>query len=630
MNLRKFILCFCISYFSLITGSALGLEPGKIELKGQEYEGAIVRITGEEAISELYRFEVEVVGVALRGNIENNIESEISFILPGGRFIHGKVQEINVLRQSSQGIHYKFVIGPKIFNAGLNKRFRSFQNIKTSDIFNQIVQESNQRFQSHSSPFTYTTVLQFGESDLNLIQRLFEDEGAYFYFVHSEKETTMVTKGPGSAVPAINGSLNASGRGANLLDFTFRIAKFPTIVKFENFGYTSESMKVEAKVKDENKISEYGVIEYESYNENYLEVEQGSLAANIQLQRFIAEANQVTGSSTLGYLTPGYSVMLTGYPVTEANQSYLITRVKHQYEQGGQYVNEFNALPTDIAYSPPLTAYRPSASYAYGRVVGLDAEEYILGQVRVALSGNLTLWVPMVQSNNNSMWLPKVDDTVLIGFINQDPNRPIVIGSTYDSRNPPPLTFPDSTKIRRLSAAENSLILNPIQNPILDPILVNPDSTIMTNEVIFNDTEEAELLRISAAKDMEIRTENDKIENIANDKRSVVGGNQVTQVQNDMKVNIIGNRELQTRNDQEIVLENKIIKIGLDQSTQVRNLNVQVSGNQNTTINGQSSVKASTLVIEGQNQIVLKVGDQQLVITRNGISLPQQISKPRN
>lgn len=80
--------------------------------------------------------------------------------------------------------------------------------------------------------------------------------------------------------------------------------------------------------------------------------------------------------------------------------------------------------------------------------------------VRMRQSGVELQHVPVVVSRLGISVLPKVDDLVLVVFINDDLNAPIVVGSVYDETVSPPVgkaaevvympTDPDDSSIRRL------------------------------------------------------------------------------------------------------------------------------------------------------------------------------------
>lgn len=72
--------------------------------------------------------------------------------------------------------------------------------------------------------------------------------------------------------------------------------------------------------------------------------------------------------------------------------------------------------------------------------------------------------LPMMQDDTNGVWarlatfyatkekgnffIPEIDDEVVLGFLNNDPNYPLILGSLYSSENPPPydLTAENYTK----------------------------------------------------------------------------------------------------------------------------------------------------------------------------------------
>src|SRR5690606_38323017 len=49
---------------------------------------------------------------------------------------------------------------------------------------------------------------------------------------------------------------------------------------------------------------------------------------------------------------------------------------------------------------------------------------------------------PAAGGGASMMFIPEVDDEVLVSFIDGDPDQPIIVGSVYNANNPPPVPLP--------------------------------------------------------------------------------------------------------------------------------------------------------------------------------------------
>jgi len=82
--------------------------------------------------------------------------------------------------------------------------------------------------------------------------------------------------------------------------------------------------------------------------------------------------------------------------------------------------------------------------------------------------------LPMMQDDKNGIWarlasfyatnkkgsffIPEVNDDVVLGFLNSDPNYPIILGSLYSSENPPPYELSDENSTKALVTKEGCKI----------------------------------------------------------------------------------------------------------------------------------------------------------------------------
>lgn len=99
--------------------------------------------------------------------------------------------------------------------------------------------------------------------------------------------------------------------------------------------------------------------------------------------------------------------------------------------------------------SPPDTSLRATQS-CHLAVVTSVADPQNLARVRVRLitvdgDGQAEIWarvaVPFAGASRGALFIPDVDDEVLVTFVAGDPRFPIVIGGLWNGGAPPPETF---------------------------------------------------------------------------------------------------------------------------------------------------------------------------------------------
>jgi Rhs element Vgr protein len=129
----------------------------------------------------------------------------------------------------------------------------------------------------------------------------------------------------------------------------------------------------------------------------------------------------------------------------------LASAVEHHIEDGdwsttvhfGRAAPWFTEQPDIVA--PPASGLLPGIEGLHvGLVVKLDADPAGEHRVQVQLPalGVDPMWARLMQAHASNaigaFFVPEVGDEVVLGFFNHDPNHPVVLGSLYSSKHPPP------------------------------------------------------------------------------------------------------------------------------------------------------------------------------------------------
>ncbi|TWT36526.1 Phage-related baseplate assembly protein [Posidoniimonas corsicana] len=227
-----------------------------------------------------------------------------------------------------------------------------------------------------------------------------------------------------------------------------------------------------------------------------------SAVAQQKCELLANQAISIAGESDVLPFSPGGVFTLNGH--YNADGAYLLTHVSHVVTLGVgvtsaaaddslQYSNAFQCLPSSLPYRTPLATARP---LAYGlqsaRVVAdLDAnrgaddfKEQLIdqyGRVKVqflwdrredasagegnneapsdgddqqqetAQPADRSCWIRVAQFWAGKRWgaffLPRHGHEVLVAFEHGDPDRPVIVGSLYNSENMPPMELPTNTAV---------------------------------------------------------------------------------------------------------------------------------------------------------------------------------------
>lgn len=136
-----------------------------------------------------------------------------------------------------------------------------------------------------------------------------------------------------------------------------------------------------------------------------------------------------------------------------------ISAVTHEIRQGLWYVHAQFGLPKqwfaqafeDVQDSPAAALVPAVHGLQIGVVAGLegDPENAHRVQVRLPLLDNQGegTWMRIAcqdaGNNRGAFWRPEIGDEVVVGFLNEDPRQPIIVGMLNSSAKPAPLVASD-------------------------------------------------------------------------------------------------------------------------------------------------------------------------------------------
>ena len=163
-----------------------------------------------------------------------------------------------------------------------------------------------------------------------------------------------------------------------------------------------------------------------------------------------AEAFTLTGTTTVPFLYPGCLIEMNFRKPQSSDVKYysrlLVTNINHQLDAIGNYKGVFTAIPADTEYLPapaftmphaePQMAKVISNADAQGRVIvqfewqhGQDTTDFIRVATPNAGSSN------QVPNNRGFVFIPEINDQVMVNFIHGHPDRPFVQSALFHGGN---------------------------------------------------------------------------------------------------------------------------------------------------------------------------------------------------
>ena len=146
--------------------------------------------TGEEAISHLFSFQLELWSENAAIKFEDILGQGISFGVNGPegcepRHINGIVTSFAQLPGTFRLSRYRAMVAPKIWVLTRTQNLRIFQDKDVPDILKKVLQGFDVVWELHKSYPKREYCVQYRETDFNFISRLMEEEGIFYFFRHT-------------------------------------------------------------------------------------------------------------------------------------------------------------------------------------------------------------------------------------------------------------------------------------------------------------------------------------------------------------------------------------------------------------------------------------------------------------
>ena len=469
------------------------------------------RLVGREAMGDTFEFTVSLIAALGTPIDFSQLLGQFAYAvvsLPGGasRVYHGLIWEFRQYDCDEVFDHYAMVLRPSIAQLGLVKRSRVFQNQSASQIFDQLfgamTTPSGWALNGLFTPLpTRVYCTQYRETDLQFLRRLCSESGVTYYWIHrpGTHRITLTDNTPINApdlgpIPyqrQAGGTLEETSirswhlhqcqsvTSAQVVGSQYQVfnqelqsttsgpaAITAGSVPLKPFGFPSPWQEDELSAsRFFDSVTVSGEANPDAITNIYSSQSRQSMIAAF------AGASGSVRAFAVGdccQLTPGHSFTLTGHP----NQSgqWVVVSVEHTVEMEGRYwAGEASALKTEVRaecaplslqqHIWPLVPKPRIGGVLTGIVIGPENNEIFVdqyGRVQVRFwwdrnNSTTSCWIRVAQSWAGNGWgacfWPRVGHEVVVSFENGDPDRPIIVGSVYNSTNMPPYPLPASQYI---------------------------------------------------------------------------------------------------------------------------------------------------------------------------------------
>ncbi|MEQ8768309.1 MAG: type VI secretion system tip protein TssI/VgrG [Planctomycetota bacterium] len=445
-------------------------------------------LSGHEGISELFRFDLDLLAESDSIDFAELIGQPVSIQLDladgESRYFSGIVSRFAQGAADRRFVSYRAEVVPRLWLLSRKTDCRIFQEMTTQAILEQIFSEfgiTDFEFRLSSPPGPRQYCVQYRETSLAFISRLLEEDGCYYFFVHSEDGHTLVVSDDSSLAEECPGQAEAAYQ-----DGTSGLAQADQVESWQveqvlhtggsalcdyNFETPSTSLLVGAPTAT-NVGGNEGLEHYDYHPGEYPDVETGETIARVRMEEQEAAAVIIRGTSSCRSFSTGFKFTLVNhYRPDTTDKPYLLTSIHHRLRQpadvqsggeqiGATYENSFTCIPADKPFRPARLTPKPVVlGPQTALVVGPDGEEIHVdqyGRVKVrfywdrlgAYDDTASCWVRVSRfwagKNWGAVFHPRIGQEVIVDFLEGDPDKPLVTGSVYNAEQMPPYALPDN------------------------------------------------------------------------------------------------------------------------------------------------------------------------------------------
>jgi type VI secretion system secreted protein VgrG len=594
------------------------------------------RMSGREAISQLFRYELDLVSeredIDEHAILGQNVALTLRLQGQQDRQFTGFVSRFTQAGADARFVYYKAELVPWLWFLTRTANCRIFQQQTVPDILQKIFQEhgfSDLEMQLTRSYRQWEYCVQYRETDFNFVSRLMEQEGMYYYFEHSGGRHVMkIVDGPSGTPPcpgqpdADYASGEARRRSGEVNDWVVDHEVPPGKYALGDYNMKTPTLDLNVNTQTLDPVGGNTAFEIFDYPGEYIDRGEGDTAVKLRMQAEEAAATQVSARSDLASFCAGFRFALRNHFRTDFNTDYLLTEITHHIAQGifdagesNAYENTFTCLPFRIDYKPPQVTEKPVVhGVQTARVVGPASEEIHVdkyGRVRVHFfwdrehnpePEDSSCWIRVAQFWAGKQWgavfHPRVGQEVIVSFEEGDPDRPLIVGRVYNAENMP---FYELPKYKTISTIKSN----------------SSKGGKGFNEFRFEDNKGKEQVFIHSQKRMDVRVKGSFYETNGANRHSVIGYKDKDSDEQGGDYNItVGNDE------------NLHINGGFYERTE-KKLNETVVGdvvydhscNEANMIKAKYELNAREVVVEALSKISLKVGGSFVVIDLTGVTI---------
>jgi type VI secretion system secreted protein VgrG len=462
--------------------------------------------------------------------------------------VHGQIEAAEYVDARAQLHHYRVVLAPLIQALAHRVRSRIFQDQDAIEVVKLVLKDAGIPADTvvWDVKGTYPKreyCVQYQESELAFVLRLLEEEGIFFWFEHTESGHVLHLGDDSTSQPPIAGDptmpakpeLHADIEAVSELVLTSSVAADVYLARDWDFHSPDKPAEAVGTLAPDPILQRY------EYPGTFHGPADGPRVATVRAQEMGMRARLLRGTSGSLRLLAGRKVTIEGAAVQLFDGDYVLLAVGLRYrapffESEGDSVSSFEctfeAVPATVPVRPLRRTPKPRIYGVESAVVTCPPGEEIhvddFGRIKVhfywdregKIDDKASCWIRVQQQNTaGSMLLPRVGWEVGVGFLDGDPDRPVVLQKLYNRETMPPYAMPGNKTQSSLQSA------------------TTPGGGA-TNEIRMQDGSGGMEFFVHSSKDLKVEVNNDATEEIKVDVKGDIGLRLDTKVGADEKVTV--------------------------------------------------------------------------------------------
>jgi type VI secretion system secreted protein VgrG len=439
--------------------------------------------------------------------------------------------------------------------------------------------------------------VQYRETDLNFVSRLLEEEGIYYYYLHTQGHDTLVLTDSTSKHKAAEGCAKLPYRspGDKVAVSTDSISSWEFSREVQPGVYVHDDYDLErpsVELKTSRQLPRtYSPSDYEVYDfpGHYVQKGDGEQYAAVRIDEYGTQFEAAYGVTNARALGVGRTLQVENCEREDQNREYLVLSANYdlvygEYEsapsrEGSRYSCAFVAMATQQQFRPRRVTPKPFMQGPQTAVVVGPAGDQIYtdkyGRVKVQFhwdrrgkkDQNSSCWMrvshPWAGKGWGSVATPRIGQEVIVSFLEGDPDQPIITGRVYNGENLPPFGFPAGA--------------------VISGVKSDTHKGSGFNEMSLDDTAGKERVFIHGQYNMDTVVEHDQTSTIHNNRTDKVDVDDSETVGNNQKWSVGVNRDATIGSNETLTVgANRTKKVGASET-------VTVGGSRSATVSGSET-----------------------------------------